>query len=601
MACSPAGIQSATSISVSEHGGVKTIMRRLLTIAASTLALTLSGAASVALTASPAAAAGPVTVLYVGGANSDAVNSVGILTARVDSTAPISTMTARLLSGTTDVLDPALHQTSSDGYQSTWAVAAPIPVGTKQGELPLGDYTVNLSVTFTDSTPPVTKTDAGTYHFVETPWIPMQANHVNVSRTDPTVTITGQVNLADPDGKLYSYDPGKVLLQESWSNNSPWVPTSANGDFTKTVRPRGLNASVSARLATFIGGRDGSPDTIAFNVQINPALLTASLAAPVVRYPGKDTIHGRVTLQAKPGGPYVAAANETVQVYGTNGHHPVASGKTSSSGYYSFRLPATAGITWTVKAGGYPLDPFLAAVETTVGESADVPNVIRDFHLSLDKHRRLHYGGCLRPAEVVPNVGISDLGFGRARVSLQYALHPHGPWRTFRQRTPSFGYNRKCGSRGAWVHGTTFAPADRAYYRLHSSGTKNRPTPEHPKLLPSSSRKVLAWRYAVRIAHFSVSPHAVNQNQRITVKGQLQYYARHRWHYYAHRIVYIVYRLKGSSAWHPAVMVKTNGTGHFTARVKDWVGLATWTAQFNGNRKHLATRHRGVYVRVRGG
>jgi hypothetical protein len=98
---------------------------------------------------------------------------------------------------------------------------------------------------------------------------------------------------------------------------------------------------------------------------------------------------------------------------------------------------------------------------------------------------------------------------------------------------------------------------------------------------------------------FSVSPHVVANNGRLTVKGQLQYYY-YKWRDYSNQTIYIIFRQKGSDTWYWIVKAKTNSSGRFSAAFKDSVGSATWSAEFEGNAGHLSTAPPGVYVRVKG-
>jgi hypothetical protein len=145
--------------------------------------------------------------------------------------------------------------------------------------------------------------------------------------------------------------------------------------------------------------------------------------------------------------------------------------------------------------------------------------------------------------------------------------------------------------------GTAEAPVNYAYYRLSYPGAKPYVGQAY---LASASTPTLAWKYADRVIGLSVSPDVVGGNGRLTVKGQLQYYADYKWHDYANQTMYIIFRQKGSGTWYWIVKAKTNSSGHFSATLDDSVGSATWSAEFEGNSTHLATAPPGVYVRVRG-
>src|ERR1700722_8513980 len=119
--------------------------------------------------------------------------SNGGLTVTLDSSSALSAVTAHLAdSSGTDVLDPALSQTSSTtlasgDIQSVWDVATPIAEGTPPDGIPLGSYAISLDVSFSDGGS-ASVSGAGTLYFSATPQVTISANHTDVSYADKQVT-----------------------------------------------------------------------------------------------------------------------------------------------------------------------------------------------------------------------------------------------------------------------------------------------------------------------------------------------------------------------------------------------------------------------------
>ena len=568
----------------------KTLVRVFL-VALVTAALVLI--AAVAWPAGQArAATDSVTVV-----NPGAETSNGDLTVTLDSSSALSAVTAHLAdSSGTDVLDPALSQTSSTtlasgDIQSVWDVAAPIAEGTPPDGIPLGSYAISLDVSFSDGGS-ASVSGAGTLYFSATPQVTIAANHTSVSYTDKQVTISGQATQVNPGGTVTPYQ-GLVYLQESWSPNQQETTANADGEFSAVVTPSldyGPALWAVAEIAESAPGERVNSNTVNFTAQVDNARVTASLSSPTIRYGATETVSGTVSYQATPGGAYSPAADEQVHVY-VYSNVPII-GVTNANGGYSVRLPNTAGTKWTVQAGGVGLDLLLNEATATVGESVQIPTAITNFHTSLNQYWKLSFSGCLGLPETIPGAS----GMPTNNMHLQYALSTSGPWHTI---NTGYTADTACGKDGTWFSGSTTAPTNYAYYRMYYPGFTGAATPTQPKYLSSTSASSLTWKYADRISGFSVSPHVVAKNGKLTVTGQLQYY-NSKWRDYANQTVYIIFRQQGSSTWYWIVKAKTNSSGHFSATFKDSVGSATWSAEFDGNSNHLATSPAGVYVRVSG-
>ena len=200
-----------------------------------------------------------------------------------------------------------------------------------------------------------------------------------------------------------------------------------------------------------------------------------------------------------------------------NSNEVTVRGTTNANGGYSVRLPNTAGTKWTVQAGGDGLDLLLNGATATVGESVQIPTAITNFHTSLNQYWKLSFSGCLGLPETIAGA----YGMPTNNMHLQYALSTGGPWHTI---NAGYTADTACGKDGTWFSGSTTAPVNYAYYRMYYPGFTGAATPTQPKYLSSTSASSLTWKYADRISGFSVSPHVVAKNGKLTVKGQLQYY-----------------------------------------------------------------------------
>ena len=189
--------------------------------------------------------------------NPGAETSNGGLTVTLDSSSALSAVTAHLAdSSGTDVLDPALSQTSSTtlasgDIQSVWDVATPIAEGTSPDGIPLGSYAISLDVSFSDGGS-ASVSGAGTLYFSATPQVTISADHTDVSYADKQVTISGQATQVNPGGTVTPYQ-GPVYLGESWSPGLvATVTANADGDFSAVVAPNlvyGPSPTVSAQIA----------------------------------------------------------------------------------------------------------------------------------------------------------------------------------------------------------------------------------------------------------------------------------------------------------------------------------------------------------------
>jgi len=525
---------------------------------------------------------------------------VGDLTVVLGSSTTITAVTAHLVaSGTSDdALDPVLTETGSAPYgssetQSTWSV----PSAITESELPLGVYAISVDVTFADQTTQSGQ-DIGTLDFLNQPQLTLTADHTDVGYDySPTINLTGTAAILAPDGTTTPYTDGALALTTDFGAGQT-LTTDASGDFTAQLSTQ-TGGWVDVTLAA-ASGQAGGTATVALTQVIDPVKLSAKLSAGTIRYGSGagETVTGTLSyLPEDQGTAYKPLAGQPVTIGNPDSSDPgtvIASGTTNAEGDFSITLSAAvvaASGTWTVSAGRSAGDNLFGPAVTTLMVTVDIPTVITNFHVTLSQYWELSFSGCLNQPQDSPNGRITPAAY----VAFQYASSPNGPWRTLVKNVPQSGMT--CGKGGVLYAGTAEAPVNYAYYRLSYPGAKPYVGQAY---LGSASTPTLAWKYADRVIGLSVSPDVVGGNGRLTVKGQLQYYADYKWHDYANQTMYIIFRQKGSGTWYWIVKAKTNSSGHFSATLDDSVGSATWSAEFEGNSTHLATAPPGVYVRVRG-
>jgi len=548
------------------------------------LALALTG---VGLATGPSYAASAADTITIVSAGSPAAH-VGELSVVADSTTPITSLAAHVLSAGQDLLDPAMTgqaQTPiTGGYQSTWTVADPIAEGTSPAGLPLGVYSITVDAT--DGGTSVTGVAAGTLYFIDEPTLTIgPASPPTASFSNPSVTVSGQVTMLAPDGTVSDYQ-GKITLVPSWQSSTITVTADADGDYQATVSPTSTGDYIYAQVST-ASGVVTSADVI-FNVQVDAVALKASLSSARVTYHAADSVVGTATYQPAPGAAYKPLPDYKVVVYNySDPAAPAATGVTDANGNFKIAVPTTQFTSWQVTVGGG--SPFLATASVGLTMYVNLTTVITGFHVSLNQYWQLTFGGCLGLTQPVSN---TDLYLSPGPV-IQWESNPKGPWHTLKRIETGVD---ACGHDGAAFSGTATAPLNYAFYRAYYPGTAA--GYQSYGYASTTSSRVLAWKYDDRITSFSVSARVVNAGHDLTVKGQLQYW-NGGWHDYRNQQILIVLRPKGSSTWYWIVKVKTNASGHFSATFVDPVS-ATWEAVYDGNSTHLSAGSTTIYVRLRG-
>ena len=523
-------------------------------------------------------------------------NGQGNLSVVLSSSSTVTTATVQIYdsTGTTDMLDPAVTETSGAGSTgaSTWTVTTPIT----ETQLPLGEYLVVVKAVDNGGTT-ITGLNQEWY-FTASPQVTMNVDHTDISFDDPTATVSGQVTLVAPDGTVTPYQ-GPITLNEGWGFSTPGAETDANGDYSVTVSPTAIYGnSPQLWVQAYNGatGRSGASATITFSVTTDPAHVTAKLSPSTATYGSTVTLSGTVTYEPAGSTSFVPVTRPVeVEVSNPPYGSPYAV-TTAANGDFSITLTATVA-AWSVAVQNALLGEASATLPLTLVYKTDITS----FKTSLNQYWGLSYSGCLGlPAKVAAIYGSIDVNI--RSVKLQWANSSTGPWHNLATKTSQ--YTNDCGNNGLTFSGTGTAPVNYAYYRAYYPGaaaTGGTSTSGGTGYAATNGITVLAWKYADRIVGFSVSPTSVSPNGKITARGQLQYYENRAWHDYSGQTVLILF--KGtphcSAAWCWLAKAKTTSSGKFSVTFSDWVGSTYWAAQFDGSSTHLATDSpNSVYVRI---
>ena len=548
------------------------------------LALALTGAASGLMSA--AAAADPATAPTVSPIDSVTVVSAGFtagsageeLSITVDSSTPLTSMTAHLYATSTnaDTLDSAMQQASTgpQAGESTWTA----PVGT----LPLGTYNVTMDVAFPDGTQ-MPGTPAGTVAFQDTPTITLNVNSV-LSHGNQDPVISGTVTVQAPGatiGSAYADQPVTLV-----ASGQPDVTsgTGGNGGFTFSLTSPQPGETFYVEVPESMTVAAARTSTMSLTAQSDLVRMSASLSASTVRYGTKVTVKGTVTYAPGAGG-FVALTGQAVRIYaGTASGSPVVTAVTDGKGDFTATLPNEAtSVHWLLKASG----PYLNTATATLPMKVSLPTVITGFAATLSQSWQVNYRGCLGLQARVPGSIPSLTG-----LTIQYAERPGGPWHKLgvpAATQKSF----VCGNDGRTFSGTLPAQLNYAYYRVVYAGATDKAGTGY---LSSASGTVLAWKYEDRITSFAVSARTVHKGGKLTVSGRLQYYLS-KWRDYPGQPVQVIFLPQGSKSWWYIAIVRTNSAGLFSVTFTDPV-TAIWSAEFLGNSTHLDTAAGTIPVRV---
>jgi hypothetical protein len=554
------------------------------TVLALLCAVGATGAGALTANASPSDA-DTFTVVSAGAAAANPDQ----LTVVVDSTATatITGLTAHLLAGSTDELDPVLTQQAPSptdpAGQTTWT--ALIPVGTSPTGLALGDYTVSLDATFSDSGTG-SATAPGLFGFLAQPTVTLAAANKTLTYPSVTAGLSGTVALAYPDDTADTTYTGVGVNILAGGQVVEQLPVDGSGNFADANFTPLSTETVTAQATGLVTG--GTSNPVILTVTTVKPKLTASASPSVETYGKPVTVSGTVTYPASSGS--VVVPNAQILVTTGLGQSPMATGTTDANGKYSIKVPVQSiGVTLYVTATSVP---GLPNVLTTLPLNVTYPTEITSFKVSLNQYWQLSVSGCLS----VTFSNQSVYFYRSSGLTVQYAPTSKGPWKKLAAINPN-ETTSYCKNTGIAFNGKFNAPENYAYYRVVYAGVK--PVSHGIGFSATNSTTALAWKYDDRIVSAHISPTVVNAGGKLTVKGTLQYYYS-GWHNYAGQTVIIILRPKGSSTWYylRGVKAKTNSKGQFSVTFTDPVS-ATWAAEYEGSSTHLSAVSSQVYVRLK--
>jgi hypothetical protein len=506
------------------------------------------------------------------------------LSITVNSTAPLTGMLAHLddTSTTTDTLDVTMQPQAGGAPTGTSTWTAPVTEGTPPAGLPLGTYNVTVDATFQDGTQ-IPGNPGQTVAFQETPSFTLTVNPVlSYDNQDPA--ISGTVTVAAPGattGSPYAKQPVTLV-----ASGQPSVTgdTDADGGFTFSLTKPQPGETFYVEVPQSATVAAGQTQTTTLSAQNDQVQISASLSAGTVTYGGKVSVRGTVSYAPGPAG-FVPLPGQSVRIYDQAGGTTTAAGTavTDGKGDFTAALPRVpTSVHWVLRASG----PYLNTATSTLPMKVNLPTAVSGFAATLNQFWQVSFRGCLGLATHVPGSVPSLAG-----LTIQYSIHPGGPWHTLATVARQTSY--ACGNGGRTFSGTHTAQVNYAYYRaVYAGGTDQAGT----GYLPSASGTALAWKYDDRITSFAVSKRVVSKGGKLTVSGRLQYYSG-GWRNYAGQQVLIILRPQGSKTWYYIATPRTSSAGLFSATFTDPVS-ATWSAEYLGNSTHLATVAGMIYVRL---
>jgi len=481
-----------------------------------------------------------------------------------------------------DTLDVTMQPPAAGAPAGTSTWTAPVTEGTPPTGLPLGTYSVTVDATFQDGTQ-IPGNPGQTVAFQETPSFTLNVNPV-LSHDNQDPAISGTVTVVAPGAKAGTpYAKQPVTLVAS-GQASVTILASGDGGFTFSLTKPQPGETFYVEVPQSATVAAGQTQTTTLSARTDQVKMSASLTAGTVTYGGKVSVRGTVSY-APGAGAFVPLPGQSVRIYDQAGGVTTAAGTavTDGMGDFTATLPKVAtSVHWVLQVSG----PYLTTVTSTLPMKVNLPTAVTGFVATLNQFWQVSFHGCLGLPAHVPGSVPSLAG-----LTIQYSIHPGGPWHTLGTVAKQTSY--ACGNGGRTFSGTHTAQVNYAYYRaVYAGGTDQAGT----GYLPSASGGALAWKYVDRITSFAVSKRVVSKGGKLTVSGRLQYYSA-RWRNYAGQQVLIILRPQGSKTWYYIATPKTNSAGLFSATFTDPVS-ATWSAEYLGNSTHLATVAGTIYVQL---
>jgi hypothetical protein len=545
----------------------------------------------------PAATAGASTgSIVIDGVSSPSTED-GLLSLQAEATSPITSFTVHLNSASATVLSlPSTDFTLTSGSATDgiWTVTSPIT----QTQLTLGTYqvTVDAQDSGGDS---VTGVPAGSYDYVLYPTVTLSASTTQLSYTQQSTTMSGQVTAVYPDGSVQPLASQLVNLT-SYGDLTWTATTNSAGDFSTVITPNLELLGTQLPLRDVIGALvEGSTMAQAFSPDVtldgvvSPVQITTSLSTSYAQFGQPVTFSGTVQYQA--GGVWLPLTNTTVDVNGVDVYSNESvpgtiTATTDGSGDFSVPLPTQPSTTWTatlpqseyLSSPGYSLyDPQPNSATLTV----QLPTQVTGMRASYDPYGDVEVSSCLgltAAAGSFPDVTLPD----GINLAVQYSAHSGGPWRTISSENDS-SISRTCTDAEA-VTWLAYSGELSGYYRFSYGGDYMYES--------SASSPAHAATAATRFSSFNISPRSVSGHGRITVSGVLQQDSK-GWHGLGGAEVLILVEPPGYKTFAGYYKkVRTSASGRFSISFADPVS-AHWAAYYEGNSTHLASLSKTIYVR----
>jgi hypothetical protein len=486
-----------------------------------------------------------------------------------DSDAYNTTLT--LGSTITDPVDPSQTRT-------TWT--ANVPAGASG--LALGRYAITLQGTFADSGT-YSWADVGSFNFLAESSVTLAAANPDLSFSDPSTTLSGQVTLTNPDGTADpDYPSGLQVILHSGANAIAYAPVASDGTFSYSISPS-ASESVDAEVVA-LGVVSSSPPSASVALTVAAPTLKLNANTVTETYGKPVTVTGTLTDASTP------ASGEGIWINTIRSSGgALATGTTTASGSFSVTLPLRA-------AGGTLYVGSTNTADSTVSVPLTMkvvhPTTISSFKTTLNQYWGLSVSGCLGFSASDKTERITHT----SGLTVEWGSSPTGPWKKLAVINANEA-DHACGTGGIEFSGSYEAPLNYAYYRVVYAGTTGATS-----YAATNGNAVLAWRYDDRITDYKVSPTTVNAGGKLTISGVLQYWYAGYHNYGGQTIVIYLHPKGGNPTWYWLVKIKTNAKGQFSTTFKDPVS-ATWQAVFEGNDSngvgHLSYGSPEVYVRLK--
>lgn len=532
-------------------------------------------AAAPALASPAVPAAGTITISDIFSPNDNA----GLLTMTVSAPANVTSITAHIMSGTTDVLDVSdFVQTAGTAPVTTWAVSSPIT----ENQLALGVYDVTVDVTDSagDS---ATISGAGSFYFTVRPTVTLAQNPSVFTYLHQTAQLSGTVTGLWPNGVTQPLSGFPVYVTDQ-GGTLPTTPTlvgttASDGSYSGSVTPDFVaETGYPDWYYTYINATSTVSATISpfgqLNTASDPISVKASVSPAQIKYGQVATLSGTVVFhEGTTSGP---VAGDTIMLSDQYGIHQ-ATGTTDALGKFAIKLPPTASTPWFVQAqsprGANSIWFGNAGTKTSIKVALPVSFV--SFKARLTGTGYVVAGACLHT-----DVTDTSIGGPMTNVVFQYSASQHGPWsklgmvHTVYRSSTSWCAKPHDASASVRLPGHLI----NAYYRAVLRAT--------PNYQPAVSGIVHAWLYRSKITNVAVSPSTVSPGGTATISGRLWRQGKSGWSPYGSRRVIIIYRLRGGKTWYRLHGCGTNSGGWFHLKFIDGAS-ADLRAIYLGDSTHL--------------